>query len=417
MLENIRLSLRGILSHKLRSILTMLGVIIGIGSIVTIVSIVEGTNKNLEKSLVGAGNNIVTVSLCDEDGIPYYESSALSSPVYPVSEEQMSAINRIDYTEAATAYNIKQWADVYYKNISISGANIAGIDGNYLKTFDYYVSSGRNISNEEFNSFSKVALVSESLVSSAFGGEKAVGKIIEIQNEPFVVVGVVAEKNLQGKDEYESINDYYNDRYGSSSTAGVFIPAKTWPVVFGFDEPQSIAVKAKEASKMKSIGNAAADILIDNSKSEPLSYRPVNLEDSMKELKTLTNAIKAMLVSIANLSLLVGGIGVMNIMLVSVTERTSEIGLKKALGAKRRDILIQFLTESAVLTSLGGIIGTILGLFLSKLISFALSLPFVISIVWIIISILFSMAIGILFGAMPASRAAKLNPIDALRHE
>ena len=155
MLENIRLSLRGILSHKLRSILTMLGVIIGIGSIVTIVSIVEGTNKNLEKSLVGAGNNIVTVSLCDGDGIPYYENSDLSSTVYPVSQEQISAINRIDYAESATAYNIKQWAEVYYKNTGISGANIAGIDGDYLKTFDFYVSSGRNINSEEFNSFSK----------------------------------------------------------------------------------------------------------------------------------------------------------------------------------------------------------------------------------------------------------------------
>ena len=139
--------------------------------------------------------------------------------------------------------------------------------------------------------------------------------------------------------------------------------------------------------------------------------------EEAEELKTLTNAIQLMLVSIASLSLLVGGIGVMNIMLVSVTERTAEIGLKKALGAKKRTILAQFLTESAVLTSVGGILGVLLGIGLAKVISVVASLEFGISIPWILIAVGFSMLIGILFGAMPASRAARLDPIEALRRE
>ena len=139
--------------------------------------------------------------------------------------------------------------------------------------------------------------------------------------------------------------------------------------------------------------------------------------EEAEELKTLTNAIQLMLVSIASLSLLVGGIGVMNIMLVSVTERTAEIGLKKALGAKNRTILAQFLTESAVLTSVGGVLGVLLGIGLAKIISVVAGLEFGVSVPWILIAVGFSMVIGILFGAMPASRAARLDPIEALRRE
>ena len=146
-----------------------------------------------------------------------------------------------------------------------------------------------------------------------------------------------------------------------------------------------------------------------------MTYASLSSEENEDSMKTLTNAIQLMLLGIASLSLLVGGIGVMNIMLVSVTERTAEIGLKKALGAKRRAIMLQFLTESAVLTSVGGIIGVLVGIGMARIISYAANLEFGISIPWIIISVLFSVLIGVIFGGWPASRASKLNPIDALR--
>jgi putative ABC transport system permease protein len=168
---------------------------------------------------------------------------------------------------------------------------------------------------------------------------------------------------------------------------------------------------------MKAIGQQASDILNATPLPQNYKYKAGITDESENSLKTLTTAITAMLVSIASLSLLVGGIGVMNITLVSVTERTSEIGLKKALGAKRRDILVQFLTESAVLTGVGGLIGIIVGILLAKIISIVVSLEFAVSPQWVVISIAFSLLIGIFFGVMPANKAAKLNPIDALRRE
>ena len=194
------------------------------------------------------------------------------------------------------------------------------------------------------------------------------------------------------------------------------MPLNTWPIIYQYDEPETVGLKVETTEQMKAAADTAAEILNGNVMSENLRYGNDN-DASGDELETLTNAIQLMLVGIASLSLLVGGIGVMNIMLVSVTERTAEIGLKKALGAKRRTILWQFLTESAVLTSVGGFLGILVGVILAKGISMLTGLAFGISVEWILISVLFSMGIGILFGAMPARRASKLNPIDALRRD
>lgn len=168
---------------------------------------------------------------------------------------------------------------------------------------------------------------------------------------------------------------------------------------------------------MAAAGAAAADILNMYVINGNLTYQAVNTDEAANSLKTLTTAITAMLVSIASLSLLVGGIGVMNIMLVSVSERTPEIGLKKALGAKPRVIMGQFLTESAVLTSVGGVIGVLLGILIGKVIAMVISMDFAISIPWIFIAVGFSVGIGLIFGVLPARKAAKMNPIDALRRE
>ena len=168
---------------------------------------------------------------------------------------------------------------------------------------------------------------------------------------------------------------------------------------------------------MSYVGNKAANILNSNVTNDTIKYASLSSADNESSMQTLASAIQNMLIGIASLSLLVGGIGVMNIMLVSVTERTAEIGLKKALGAKRRTIMFQFLTESAVLTSVGGIIGVIVGIVLARIIAYAASLDFGISVPWIIIAVLFSIFIGVIFGGWPASRAAKLDPIEALRRE
>lgn len=416
MLENIRTALRGVWSHKLRSLLTILGVIIGIASIIAIVSIVEGTNQKLEKNLIGAGNNVTTVSL-SQNGWPMDVSGGLPAGVPMISETELEQIRELAGVEAGTAYVSRQaWNSVFYLDRPLSYGTVYGIGDSFFDTMEYHLSRGREFTAEDFSQGCKVAILDSSAVDALFYGDDPLGRIIEIQQEPFLVVGIIRSSNTDRTEEFQSINDYW--MYGWESNRGqVFIPERAWPLIYQFDEPRTVGVRVGDTKDMVSVGKRTSDLLNVNVTNPDIQYAASNSQELADELKTLTNAIRLMLVSIASLSLLVGGIGVMNIMLVSVTERTAEIGLKKALGAKRRTIMAQFLTESAVLTSVGGILGVALGIGLAKLISVVANLEFGVSAPWIIIAVGFSMAIGLLFGAMPAHRAAKLDPIEALRRE
>jgi putative ABC transport system permease protein len=415
MVENIRFAFRGIKTHKMRSFLTMLGVIIGIASIIAIVSIVEGTSQQLQSSLVGAGNNVLSVDL-SQNGYQYDLSyNALPSGVPMVSEDVLASIRSLEHVQGASAYCTRQdYNMVYYQNQGMGYGNVYGVGKGYFDTLQYQVLDGRGFSEEEYDSFDKVAVVDKTAAENLFGNAEPVGQIIEIKGEPYVVIGVVGETDAEDK-EYESITEYY--MYGWGNYGTVYISKSTWPIVFQFDEPENVAIRTDTADAMAEVGNAAAEILNQQVSSMDVQYAYLNAASDAEELGMLTTAIQLMLVGIASLSLLVGGIGVMNIMLVSVTERTAEIGLKKALGAKRRNIMAQFLTESAVLTGVGGVIGILVGILLAKIISVVTGLSFIISVPWVLIALGFSLLIGIVFGAMPASTAAKLSPIDALRRE
>lgn len=416
MLENIRLALRGIWSHKLRSILTMLGVIIGIASIIAIVSIVEGTNRKLQKSLIGAGNNVVNVTLM-QDGWSYEYDMGLPEGVPTVSDSVMDMISQIDGVISVTRYNTRMaYEGVYRGDQALSNGRVNGVEENFMSTMEFTTTEGRNFSEEDFHGGQKLAVIDTTAADKLFGNDDAVGEAIEINSEPFVIIGVVKSANAEEEEEYESINDYYNQAYSGTGMGNVYIPKSCWPIIYQYDEPETVGIKVASTELMNSVAEEASSDINMYLTSDTYSYGNES-NDGADELKTLTNAIQMMLVGIASLSLLVGGIGVMNIMLVSVTERTSEIGLKKALGAKRRTILAQFLTESAVLTLLGGILGIVLGTLLAKGISVVTGLEFAVSVPWIIISVIFSMGIGVLFGAMPANQASKLSPIDALRRE
>ncbi len=228
------------------------------------------------------------------------------------------------------------------------------------------------------------------------------------------MVGVVKEASTF-EPTISTISDYYT--YASESKGFIYIPLASWPIVYTYDEPQNVIVKAKSTDDMTKAGQKTQEILNQTVTNENIKYKAKDLAEQARQLQDVSSATNNQLIWIASISLLVGGIGVMNIMLVSVTERTSEIGLKKALGAHKRVILAQFLTEAAVLTSMGGILGVIGGIAMAEVIYRLSGVAVSISIPAAIIAVAFSMLIGIVFGLLPSVKAANLDPIEALRRE
>lgn len=417
MFENIRLSFKGIWSHKMRSFLTMLGIIIGIAAIIAIVSTIKGTNEQIKENLIGSGQNTVSIQLYQGD-YPYDMSySELPAGVPVIGQEELEEIRQADRVKNASVYLSRQDYDgVYYLENSLSGGYVMGIDQNYLATCGYILREGRGFDTSDYENYHKVALLDENSSEALFQGEDAVGKTVEIQGEPYLVVGIiVAQKTFEPV--INSIDDYYT--YAEDSSGKVYIPDTTWPIIYQYDEPQNLIVKVESTDDMTVVGKECAGILNDHLSvsDDTIQYKAEDLLEQAKQIQELSASTNTMLIWIAGISLLVGGIGVMNIMLVSVTERTREIGLKKAIGAKKSRILWQFLTEAAVLTSLGGIVGVGAGIGLAAIISRVTSAPVAISVPSIIIAVVFSMVIGIIFGLLPSFKAANLNPIDALRHE
>ena len=418
MIENIRLAFQGIWSHKLRSVLTMLGIIIGIAAIITIVSTIKGTNEQIKENLIGAGNNVVTVQL-NQGGYPYDMSwSSIPSGVRLITQETRRELEDISGVEKVSLYTSRSYADmVFYQNGEFNG-EIYGIDENYLSVYGLQVKSGRGFVPSDYEKFRKVILVDTTAVSTVFGGENPVGQSMEIRGDVFTVVGVVALSE-EFAPTINSLNDYY--LYADTSAGAIYLPDAVWPTAYQFDEPQNVAIKVANTDVMTTAGKAAADLLTEKQIVDPdnsdFDYRSQDMLEQAQQLQSMSQSTNAQLIWIAGISLLVGGIGVMNIMLVSVTERTGEIGLKKAIGAKKKRILLQFLTEAAVLTSLGGIIGVISGIGLAQLISAMMQIPVAIDVTAILISVVFSTLIGVVFGLLPATRAANLNPIEALRRD
>lgn len=434
MFENIRLSLQGILSHKIRSFLTMLGIIIGIAAIIAIVSIIEGTKEMIKKNLIGAGNNTVQIRLMQGD-YPYepgYMQSADSVRV--ISPAYKQRITELKEVERCTLYRKRDYVEsFYYMNKSLQGTGLLGIDEDYLDTAGLDIAQGVGFSEKQHKEFAKVALIDESVARSTFDGEDPVGKIIDISGEPFTVIGVVTKRS-GFEPTINSVEDYYT--YNQTNSGQVYIPTEDWGICFQYDEPQHCIIQAVNTDSMTAAGKKAADILNENIRitaassgeeenaeaamemaMNKLEYKSESLLEQAKAMQDLSQSTNKMLIWIASISLLVGGIGVMNIMLVSVTERTREIGLKKALGARKRRILWQFLTEAAVLTSIGGMIGVLTGIGLATVIANLTEMQVAISGKAIAISVIFSIVVGVVFGLLPSVKAAKLNPIDALRYE
>ncbi len=414
MLENIRLSLKGIWSHKMRSFLTMLGIIIGIAAIIAIVSTIKGTNEQIKNNLIGAGTNTVTVQLYQDNWPADFSYQAPPDGLQPLTQEVREQILAFDEVESVTFVNSREYCDsMYFGNTSLSGS-VFGIDESYFQTAGYQITKGRGFSQSDLKT-SKAFVIIDETVASSFGNDSPIGKTIDLMGTPFVVIGVVSQKS-QFEPVINSIEEYYT--YMQNSNGRIFIPKQMWPVIFQYDEPEMVIVKARSTDDMTQAGKKTQELLTKRmGDSDTFKYQSNDLSDEAAQIQQLSNSTNTMLVGIASISLLVGGIGVMNIMLVSVTERTREVGLKKALGARKRRILGQFLTEAAMISLIGGLIGIALGIGLSRVISVLAGVPVAISTPAILISVGFSMVVGIVFGLVPSIKASNLNPIDALRYE
>lgn len=418
MLENVRLSFQGIWSHKMRSFLTMLGIIIGIAAIISIVSTIKGTNEEIKNSLIGAGNNAVNIQI-NQQGYPLtiYSSSDVPFGIPEVTEETKQAILDLDSVENMTSYKERQSPDsIFYQDKAMSSGCIRGIDTSYFETAGYVIKTGRNFVDEDYKEFRKVLIIDTNAAKALFEDESPIGKTIEIGKQPYTVIGVAAQANTY-EPTITNLTQY--DSYASSKISYLFMPKTCWPISYSYDEPENVIVKATSTDDMENAGQSAEKILnaTISSSQTSVKYKADNLLEQARNMQKLSAATNNQLIWIASISLLVGGIGVMNIMLVSVTERTSEIGLKKAIGARKNTILGQFLTEAAVLTSMGGILGVAAGIIMAQVISRISGVTVAISVPAAVIAVLFSMLIGIVFGLLPSIKAANLNPIDALRRE
>ena len=258
MLENIHLAFEGIWSHKLRSILTMLGIIIGIAAIITIVSTIKGTNEQIKENLIGAGNNVVTVQL-NQNGNTYDLSwSPLPDTVRVISEETRQALEDINGAEEVSLYYSRSYTDGFFYLDTPFNGNVLGVDRYYFSTYGMQIRAGRGFTEKDYTEFRKVALVDSTAAKSLFSGADPVGKEIEFGSDVYTVVGVIGPAE-EFTPTIKSLNDYY--LYANNGSGSIYFPDSLWPALYQFDEPQSVAIKVKNTDVMASVGKKAADLL------------------------------------------------------------------------------------------------------------------------------------------------------------
>lgn len=386
-------------AHKSRSVLTMLGIIIGVASVIAIVAIGEGGSASLKTFFVGNGNNTLEIvyQSVDEEGNILSEEPG--EPAF--KENDVLALEKIPEIERVIANN-RTSSTLNYLDKTLM-VQLNGTSESYFSLNQTELLSGRNIAAREFEKARKVALIGEETVKRLDPNNAMVGKIIELEGTAFKVIGTFKEqKSIFNIGAYQ-----------------ILIPNAVWPSLFGESKIDSLTIQAQSAEVLQLAGEASIEVLnsLNQEKHGQGEYIVLDMQEIQDSVASITRIMTAIIGSVASISLFVGGVGVMNIMLVSVTERTREIGIRKALGATRGNILLQFLIESAVLTTFGGIIGIGLGVGGAKLISIVTQLPLLVPMYVIVGGVLFSMLIGIVFGMLPANKASKWEPMDSLLFE
>jgi putative ABC transport system permease protein len=404
--STLKISLRALRVNKMRSALTMLGVIIGVGAVIAMLAVGTGASRQIEEQIASIGSNLIMVvpGATSAGGVRFGSGtqSTLSLDDAEAIQKECSGVLYVAPVHNGTAqvvYGSQNWA-----------TGITGTTANMLFVRDWPLSSGRPFTEQDVKSASKVCLIGQTIVDNLFGGINPIGQVIRIKNLPFTVIGVLEAKG--------------QDFGGHDQDDTIYVPITTsQKKLFGTPFPgmvRMIMVKAKSAEELDTAQSQINELLrqrhhIGQKQENDFTVR--NLTQMLQMAEASTKVMTILLGAIASVSLLVGGIGIMNIMLVSVTERTREIGIRMAIGAKAWDIRLQFIIEALTLSFIGGIIGIIAGMSTAEILSSLAGWTVTVTPSSILLAFVFSGLVGIFFGFYPAYKASLLDPIDALRYE
>ena len=399
-INTIKVALRALRRNKMRSILTALGIIIGVGAVIAMVSIGNGAKSQVEAQVASLGENVITVFPGS------FTSGAMRGgwgSVSTLSLDDADAIQREVANVVGVSPEVRDRAQVLANGLNWN-TMIMGESPDYASIRSWALNEGAMFTDQDVRSVAKVAVLGKTVVDQLFPDGDPLGQTIRIRDIPFKVVGVLASKgfNLFGQDQDDTVVIPYTSHLKRVSR---------------HPNIGSILVQAASAKAIDKVEQDITDLLMQRRKGRDQDFT-VRSQVEIAQAATATSETMTMLLgAIAGVSLIVGGIGIMNIMLVSVTERTREIGIRLAVGAHGRDVLLQFLIEAVILSSLGGVIGVVIGIGSSELVSYRTGWPVAVSSTSVAVAVLFSAAVGVFFGFYPARKAAQLDPIEALRYE
>ena len=405
---NLSIAMRALRVNKMRSILTMLGIVIGVAAVIAMIAIGGGAQQRLQEQIASLGSNLLIVV----PGSIIQSGARLGAGnAQTLTEQDARAITTEIPDVAFAAPLTRSNAQVVFGNTNWA-TNINGVYNDYFDVREWNLAEGRFFDQGEITRFGKVAILGKTVSSQLFGEDNPVGQVVRIRGIPFEIIGLMESKgqSSQGQDQDDVI----------------FVPLTTGRNRL-FGEPRgriarvgTIMIKAQDGADTQEVEQRITDLLRQRHRIQTgmeNDFQVRNLTEILKTQEAASKVMSMLLAAVASVSLLVGGIGIMNIMLVSVTERTREIGLRLAVGARGRDIMMQFLVEAMTLATLGGAVGVLLGVFISWLVAYIANWGISLSPLSIIFAVGFSAAIGIFFGYYPAKKAAQMQPIDALRYE